>query len=80
MATSRGARVKNGLFIKKRFIQKINISCPINPCDVSELYKNAPRGKLKIRGLLSQFLKQKKEGSKSASFSRKVSLFFSSEK
>ena len=80
MATFRGARVKNGLFIKKRCIQKRNISCPTNPCDLSKLYKNAPRQKLKIAGLLSQFLKQKKEGSKFASFSRKVSLFFASEK
>ena len=28
-----------------------------NPCDLSELYKNAPREKLKIRGLLNQFFK-----------------------
>ena len=29
----------------------------ISTCDLSELYKNAAREKLKIRGLLNQFLR-----------------------
>ena len=33
----------------------------INPCDLSELYKNAPREKMQICGLLNQFLKQKRK-------------------
>ena len=37
-------------------IQK-KLSLAINPYDLSELYKNAPREKLKIRGLLNQFVK-----------------------
>ena len=37
-------------------IQK-KIFLAINPCDPSELHKNAQREKLKICGLLNKFLK-----------------------